>query len=174
MNNLFSLLLVFYFFQLGCNSNLKENKVWSVEKADNWYAEQNWMVGCNFIPSTAINQLEMWQKETFDPKTIDIELGYAQKIGFNSIRVYLHFLTWEEDPDGFKERVNHFLKIAEKNNISTMFVLFDDCWNGNPKLGTQPAPKPGIHNSGWVQCPGQKQVTDSTLFPIYEKYNITL
>ncbi len=50
-------------------------------------AEASWPVGCNFIPSTAINQLEMWQKDTYDPNTIDRELGWAEQIGFNTVRV---------------------------------------------------------------------------------------
>ena len=44
---------------------------WTAERANNWYAQQPWLVGANFVPSTAINQLEMWQAETFDPATID-------------------------------------------------------------------------------------------------------
>ncbi len=170
MKNLTSILLVFSFLIISCNNNLVEEKRWPADKANDWYSQQNWIVGCNFIPSNAINQLEMWQEETFDPQTIDIELGYAQKLGFNSIRVYLHYLVWEQDPEGFKKRVDDFLNIAAKHNISTLFVLFDDCWNGDPKSGKQPDPIPGLHNSGWLQCPGQKQVTDSTLFPNYEKY----
>lgn len=47
----------------------------------NFIWEDCWYFGANFIPSTAINQLEMWQKETFDPTTIDRELGFARKIG---------------------------------------------------------------------------------------------
>jgi hypothetical protein len=34
---------------------------WTVAEADSWWAAQPWLVGCNFIPSTAANQLEMWQ-----------------------------------------------------------------------------------------------------------------
>lgn len=30
---------------------------WSEERAQAWYDEQPWLVGCNFIPSNAINQL---------------------------------------------------------------------------------------------------------------------
>ena len=145
-------------------------KRWSVAKADKWYAQKDWLVGCNFIPSTAINTLEMWQETTFDPNTIDKELGWAQGIGFNSVRVFLHYLLWGQDSVGFEKRLNRYLDIASKHGISTMFVLFDDCWNGSPKLGKQPAPVPGVHNSGWVQCPGQKEVTDTTLYPVFERY----
>jgi hypothetical protein len=126
---------------------------WSIEKAIEWYARQPWLVGCNFIPNNAINQLEMWQAETFDPVTIERELGWAASIGFNTVRTFLHDLTWQADPRGFKQRVDQFLKIASSHGIRPLLVFFDDCWNGDPKLGTQPAPRPGIHNSGWVQSP---------------------
>lgn len=148
----------------------KQSKKWSIEKADKWYAQRNWIVGCNFIPSTAVNTLELWQADTFDPKTINRELGFAQNIGFNSVRVFLHYLLWVQDSTGFKKRLNTYLNIASKHGISTMFVLFDDCWNGKPKLGKQPTPIPGVHNSRWVQCPGQKEVTDTALYPIFERY----
>src|SRR5262245_44115344 len=72
------------------------------EKAIAWHKELTWVVGCNFIPSSAINQLEMWQADTFDPDTIDRELGWAEGIGFNTARVFLHDLAWQADPDGFK------------------------------------------------------------------------
>lgn len=126
---------------------------WSVEKAEKWYAEQPWLVGCNFTPSTAINQLEMWQGDTFDLKTIDRELGWAKDIGMNTVRVYLHDLLWQQDREGFLKRIEQFLTVADKHNIKTMFVLCDSCWNPHPKLGKQPEPKPHTHNSGWVQSP---------------------
>lgn len=126
---------------------------WTAEQANEWYARQPWLVGCNFIPSTAINQLEMWQAETFDPATIDRELGWAASIGFNTVRTFLHDLAWEADPSGFKQRISQFLEIASRHRIRPMLVIFDDCWNSDPKIGFQPAPKPGIHNSGWVQSP---------------------
>ncbi len=131
-----------------------EQKRWSEEKANEWYANKTWYRGANFNPSTAINQLETWQAETFDPTTIDRELGWAEEIGFNCMRVYLHHLAWEVDKDGFKDRMNQYLEIADKHGIKTVFVIFDDCWNPTYKAGVQPAPKPGVHNSGWVQDPG--------------------
>jgi hypothetical protein len=51
---------------------------WTAEQACRWYERQPWLVGCNFLPSTAVNDVEMWQQETFDPATIDRELGWAQ------------------------------------------------------------------------------------------------
>lgn len=128
---------------------------WSKEQANTWYASQAWPRGCNFIPSNAINQLEMWQAETFDSATIDKELGLAEGIGFNTVRVFLHHLAWEIDSTGFKQRINTYLAVADRHHIKTIFVFFDDCWNATYIAGKQPAPRPGIHNSGWVRDPGR-------------------
>lgn len=135
---------------------------WSEEKANAWYDEQPWLVGCNFTPSTAINQLEMWQADTFDPETIDRELGWAAGIGMNTIRVYLHDMLWQQDSEGFLERIDRFLGIADKHGITTMFVLFDSCWRSFPELGKQPDPVPHRHNSGWVQSPNFNTLKDVT------------
>lgn len=132
------------------------SKPWSAEKANAWYGARPWLVGCNFSPSTAINQLEMWQADTFDPATIDRELGWAGELGFTSVRVFLHHLPWQRDAKGFLKRMDQFLALAHKHRIGVMFVLFDSCWDPDPKPGKQRAPKPCLHNSGWVQCPGRE------------------
>ncbi|AJF61504.1 TPA: cellulase family glycosylhydrolase [Candidatus Woesearchaeota archaeon] len=143
---------------------------WSSEKANNWYKKQGWIAGINFIPSNAVNQLEMWQQETFDQKTIDRELGYAEKLGFNAARVFLHNLLWEQDPEGFVKRIEAYLKIADKRGIKTMFVLLDGVWNPFPRLGKQPEPLPYIHNSGWVQSAGAEYLRDESRHPLIESY----
>lgn len=143
---------------------------WSIEKAQAWYNELPWLVGCNFIPSTAINQLEMWQADTFDPETIDRELGWAAGIGMNTVRVFLHDLAWLQDPEGFKQRIHQYLEIASKHGIRTMFVLFDDCWHPNATIGKQPEPVPGVHNSGWLQSPGLQAANDPAQEPRLKAY----
>jgi hypothetical protein len=143
---------------------------WSETRANAWYADQPWLVGANYIPRDAINQLEMWQAATFDPKEIDQELGWAQAIGMNTMRVFLHDLLWKQDPEGFKQRINTFLTIADKHHIRPIFVLFDSCWDPNPKLGPQRPPIPGVHNSGWVQGPGMAALRDPQQYPRLEAY----
>ena len=143
---------------------------WTEETANDWYASQPWLVGSNYIPSTAINELEMWQASTFDPQRIDAELGWAQSLGLNTMRVFLHDLLWKQDPEGFKKRINIFLSIAQKHKIRPLFVLFDSCWDANPKLGKQHAPTPGVHNSGWVQSPGAAALKDPGEYPRLEAY----
>ncbi|GAC1591403.1 MAG: hypothetical protein NVS3B25_10880 [Hymenobacter sp.] len=143
---------------------------WTAARANAWYRAHPWLSGANFIPSTAINQLEMWQADTFDPATIDRELGYAEGIGFNTMRVFLHSLAWQQDPAGFKQRMGQYLTIADRHHIQTLFVFFDDCWNKTPQVGPQPAPKPGVHNSGWVQDPGDPASRDSATFAALRPY----
>jgi hypothetical protein len=161
-------------FLIGCNQQSEKKVtggVWTLEKANAWQEKTGWLSGCNFLPSTAVNSLEFWQKETFDPITIDRELGFAEDLGFNIMRVWLSSLTWKNDPEGFKERINQYLTISNKHHIGTMFVFFCDCWNPDSKPGPQPAPLTGIHNSQWVQDPSCDLRTDTTsLYPWLEKY----
>jgi len=152
------------------NSSTVAGQVWPAAKAWAWYRAHPWMSGANFIPSTAINQLEMWQAVTFDPTTIDRELGWAEGIGFNTMRVFLHSQAWQQDPNGFKQRLDTYLGLADKHHIQTIFVFFDDCWNKEAKAGVQPAPKTGIHNSGWVQDPGDPASRDSATFVQLKPY----
>ncbi len=127
---------------------------WSRARAQQWHEARGWLVGVNYLPSTAINQLEMWQQATFDPVVIDRELGWAESLGFNSLRVFLHDLAWKQDEAGFYARLDEFLSIAQKHHLGVMLVIFDGVWNPLPKPGEQPAPRPHVHNSGWVQSPG--------------------
>lgn len=143
---------------------------WTTQQAHEWYNKQPWLVGANYIPANAINQLEMWQADSFDPATIDKELGWAQAIGMNTMRVYLHNLLWEQDAKGFKQRIDAFLAIAAKHNIKPIFVLFDSCWDPEPKLGPQHPPIPGVHNSGWVQAPGRARLADASGYPKLREY----
>lgn len=146
------------------------SQLWSLERGRTWYAAMPWLVGCNFTPSYAINQLEFWQKDTFNLETIDRELGWAADLGMNAVRVYLHDLLWHADGDDFIDRIDAFLSVAHRHRIRTMLVLFDSCWHPEPKLGPQPQPMPGVHNSGWVQSPGVKALSDVSQHRRLEDY----
>jgi len=143
---------------------------WSEQQARDWYAKQPWLLGSNYNPASAINQLEMWQADSFDPKRIDLELGWAEGLGMNTMRVFLHDLLWQQDPEGFKRRLDQFLTIAAKHKIKPMFVLFDAVWDPDAKLGKQRAPKPGVHNSGWVQSPNRTTLQNPAEYPRLEAY----
>ena len=162
------------FLLLALNTQAQKNKdgrrIWSKVQANNWYSKQPWLVGCNYAPATAINQLEMWQAETFDTATINKELKWAASIGMNTVRVFLHDLLYEQDAKGFLQRMDIFLDIANRHHIKVMFVLFDSVWDPFPKLGTQREPRPHVHNSGWVQSPGVQALQDSTQYPRLKAY----
>ena len=143
---------------------------WSEQKANDWYAQQPWLVGSNYIPKSAINELEMWQETTFDPEQIDRELGWAESLGMNTMRVFLHDLLWQQDAPGFRKRLDQFLTIAARHHIRPLFVLFDSCWDPLPHLGLQHPPIPGIHNSGWVQSPGAVALSDLSQAPRLKAY----
>lgn len=144
--------------------------LWTKEQANAWYAKQPWMVGANYNNRSAINQFEMWQADTFNPAEIDQEFGWAAGMGMNIMRVYLHNLLWEQDAAGLKQRMDQFLAIADKHKIRIMFVLFDSCWDPDPKLGVQRPPIPGVHNSGWVQAPGAARLADKSQYGKLEAY----
>jgi hypothetical protein len=148
----------------------REAERWPEAKAAAWYAKQPWLVGSNYIPANAINELEMWQAETFDPQTIDKELGWAEGLGMNTMRVFLHDLAWQQDATGYRQRIDRFLAIAAKHRIKPLLVLFDSCWDPFPQLGRQRAPKPGVHNSGWLQSPGAQTLQDPASYPRLEAY----
>lgn len=143
---------------------------WTPDQSHAWYRAHPRALGTNFVPANAINQLEMWQAETFDPARIDLELGWARSLGMNAMRVFLHDLLWHSDAAGFKQRIGQYLAIAAEHGIRTMFVLFDSCWDPVPRLGPQRAPMAGIHNSGWVQGPGAAALGDVACVPRLRAY----
>ncbi len=149
---------------------LAQAQRWTEAQANAWYAKQPWLVGSDYIPGDAINQLEMWQATTFDPKEIDRELRWAQAAGMNTMRVFLQDQLWQQDPEGFKHRLDVFLAIAAGRQIRPMFVLFDSCWDPYPKLGPQHPPIPGVHNSGWVQSPGAVELANPSDYPRLRAY----
>jgi Cellulase (glycosyl hydrolase family 5) len=163
------LLLAVLAARYGEPTSAKEVR-WSEQKAAFWYAKQPWLVGANYIPSDAINQLEMWQAATFNPSEIEHELGLAQAIGMNTVRVFMHDLLWEQDPEGYRRRIDQFLAIASRHSIKPIFVIFDSCWDPFPELGPQRKPIPGVHNSGWVQSPGERAVRDAQQIPRLNAY----
>ena len=159
------------FFAVVCNAALwGKTARWPEQKANAWYAQQPWLVGSNYVPKSAINQLEMWQEATFDPVEIDTEFTWAEAMGMNTMRVFLHDLLWQQDAAGFQKRIDQFLTIASRHHIRPVFVVFDSCWDPLPHLGPQHPPVPGVHNSGWVQSPGAAALGDPKQYPRLEAY----
>lgn len=143
---------------------------WPADRANRWYQAQGFLVGSNFITSNAINQLEMFQADTYDPRRIDTELGWARFYGHNTARVFLHDQLWAQDQRGFQARLAQFVDIAARHRIKPLFVFFDSCWDPAPRAGRQRAPTPGVHNSGWVQSPGAERLGDPRYAGVMRDY----
>jgi cellulase (glycosyl hydrolase family 5) len=170
MSRLFASAITLLFLTFTMSAADPQSARWSEQKAQEWYAKQSWLVGSNYIPRSAINQLEMWQEDTFNPDQIDQELGWAEAMGMNTMRVFLHDLLWQQDAAGFQKRIDRFLTIASRHHIRPLLVIFDSCWDPFPHLGPQHPPIPGIHNSGWVQSPGATALADANQYPRLKVY----
>jgi hypothetical protein len=92
----------------------------------------------------------------------------------NTLRVFLHDLLWQQDSAGFTRRIETFLAIADKHHVHPVFVLFDSCWEPEPKLGPENPPIPGVHNSGWVQSPGQPTLKNPSQYPRLKDWPLSL
>jgi hypothetical protein len=143
---------------------------WPAARAHAWYQKQAWILGANYTNASAINQLAMFQAETWNPAEIDKELGWARKFGMNTMRVYLHDLLHRQDAEGFKRRFGELLSIAHKHGIRIIPVLFDSVWDPEPRLGPQHRPIPGVHNSGWVQSPGRTDLLNPANDALFRRY----
>ena len=170
MRTIHIILFALVLMSFSCNNNHSDTGRWTEERINRWYIEQGWMVGANYIPSSAINPIEMWQAETFDTVAIQRELHWASSLGFNTMRVFLHNLVWEKDGEEYLQRIDKYLEISQHYGIKTMFVLFDAVWNPSAKIGMQPEPVIHRHNSQWVQCPDVNQLKDTLNYGKLENY----
>lgn len=168
MKRLF-VLLVIVLVQTACSVKVAER--WSEGKANDWYAAQPWPVGCVYMPSYGGTPVEIWGEEYFNADVVDSELALAEDLGFNAIRIFLCDIVWQEDPDGFMDRLEETVRIADKHGLRILMTFFT---NGgtikNPFTGPQPQPVPGVHNSVWMSSPGKDVVNDPGKWPVMERY----
>lgn len=154
----------------ACNCEKQVAGRWSEEKANAWYAERDWPVGCDYVPAYAGNQIQMWQSSTWNPAEIDKELGWAEELGFNSVRIFLHDKVWSADRDAFFAHIEEFLKIADSHGISSLVTLFTNGGSRDRCVDEDIAPIPGIHNSIWAQTPGIETVNDPSQWGWVKEY----
>lgn len=169
---LFLVLVISTFFFVSCSDNSScQLARWSEEKANEWYASKLWPAGCNYIPSDAVNTIEMWHEDTYNPALIDKELTWAEDLGFNTVRVFLNLLVYEHDPEAMKARLDDFLSICEKHHLVTALCLFDDCFAAETTYGPQPENPEGQSNTNWAMSPTVSSRKDTlSLYPRMEKY----
>lgn len=142
---------------------------WTEQEANAWFAGQPYRAGVNYVASDAVNAIEMWSPETFNPKRIDSELALAESIGFNTVRVFLNDQVWAADPEGFDRRIDAFLEIAKRHGIGVMLTFFTNGGNGESHLGKQSSDD-GSHNGSWVKSPKLSLLADEAAWGILERY----
>jgi hypothetical protein len=103
--------------------------VWTKDKAWDWYRQTPWLRGCNYMSCDCANRIDQWQELGFEKRleTADKELELAASIGYNSIRLILEFIVWEQEHDGFMERFDRYLTTAYKHGIRSLIVFGNDC-----------------------------------------------
>lgn len=146
---------------------------WSREKAAAWHRAHNWQMGANYVPSNAVNDVEMWRRDTFSPDLIRKELQWAADAGMNTLRVFLSYHVWKQEGEVFLAHFEEFLTIAHSCGHTVMPILFDDCafdYGADPVYGPQPDPDPNRHNGRWVPSPGFAAADDPGERPSLKAY----
>jgi hypothetical protein len=111
------------------------------------------MRGANYVPSYARNDVAIWMD--YDSAVIDRELGYAQRLNLNTVRIFLNQAVFERDPNTFLERLEDFLSLCEKYQIRAMPVLFDSCFD------PQTVDLTDYRNRSWMPSPGFSRLSEA-------------
>jgi len=104
------------------------------------------MRGANYVPSYAKNDVAIWMD--YDLVVIDRELGYAERLKLNTVRVFLNQAVYEHNPKQFLERLENFLSLCDKHKIRAMPVLFDSCFD------PQVVDLKDYREKTWIPSPG--------------------
>jgi len=166
-------LIVTTFMIFLCFTVFSQGTRWSEKQIWDWYKQNDWFSGVNYIPSNAINYTAMWDKTSFSPDLIEREITLAKSIGFNCVRVVLQYAVYADDPKYFLNTVDKFLAICDKHGIKVMPALFDDCAfgaNTDPVIGKQSEPLEGWYAWAWSPSPGHSMVNDPRTYPKLEGY----
>ena len=110
--------------------------------------------GANYVPSYASTAVKAWT--AYAPEVVDRELGYAERAGLNTVRVFLHVLPYEREPEAFLARLRDFVERCDRRRIRPLFVLFDSCFGDEPSLEKADSPT-------WINNPGFSRLGDAAM-----------
>ncbi len=101
---------------------------WSAESANRWYEKLPWLRGCNFIGSDCANRFDMWQSYRAREKllTAERELALCQELGFNTVRIWIIFEAWLNEPEFFMEMLESYLTLCADHKLSVMLCLTNE------------------------------------------------
>jgi hypothetical protein len=123
------------------------------------------MRGANYVPSYARNDVAIWMD--YDPAVIDRELGYAERLKLNTLRVFLQVAVFEKQPEKFMADLESFLKLCEKHGLRMMPVLFDSCFD------PQVVDVNNYRGKNWIPSPGFVRLGNDD-WPAMEKYIVAV
>ncbi len=110
-----------------------------------------WIKGANYIPSYARNSVEIWRD--YDKDIVEKELGYAKRLGLNSVRVFLSHVVYKNDPSKFLENLLHLVRFSNTLGIYTMPVVWDSCFR-------EDEPTIDLDDNRWYPNPGVMYLTE--------------
>ena len=117
--------------------------------------------GVNYVPSYSANPVQTWSADyvVYDKATVERELGYAQGIGLNAVRVFMHMFVWQADRASFLARYDHFVGACDRKGIKPLVVVFDDDFFDVPGVNTTADIGPWLKTeaykkSKWMANPG--------------------
>lgn len=113
---------------------------WTKEKAWAWYNARPWLRGCNYMSADCANRVDQWQEYGFEERfeTTRKELALMQQTGFNTVRLILEYIVWEQEHDGFMERFERYIELCHSFGISCMITLANDCMQPKSELWRPP------------------------------------
>ena len=79
------------------------------------------MRGFNYNPISAKNGDDKWI--SYNHAEIDRDMGYAQRMKLNAVRMFLSYKAWTADRAGYDAKLKDFTRTAFAHHIGVMFVV---------------------------------------------------
>jgi hypothetical protein len=77
--------------------------------------------GFNYQSAETAGHAEMWSK--YNPAVTERDLDYAKRLQLNQIRVFVPYAAWEQDKEGLKRDLQHFVRAAHARGMGVMPTL---------------------------------------------------
>ncbi|WP_158056928.1 glycoside hydrolase 5 family protein [Halorussus halophilus] len=104
--------------------------------------------GAVYLPQDAWNAYQFWAN--YESDVVERDLGYAARLGLDSVRVWSSYEYWREGASQLFDRTEHFLSTCRDHGIRPLIVLFEAPPKQPPKKSnlrnTDPASAFGVHS----------------------------
>jgi len=118
-------------------------------------ADYSDMRGFNYNPVSAKNGDDKWIH--YNHAEVDRDMGYAERLKLNAVRMFLSYHAWQADKVGYDEKLKDFVRTAFSHRIGVMFVVVDGPQGMMPDLFEESAkPKLRDYAQDLVRAVGQE------------------